>query len=586
MLVDLIILLFAPGFAICEVLGIYAKDDSLSVKLAFIIGVSMSVSILALGASNILGPISYMVVRVLEGASLGASLAIALLNGRGLHIIKMPKRTDLIVLALVAFMGVLTFLIFQKYPIFPAYSDTDYLQNTQVVQGMLVQANTFSSAALYFGIDFLLAAGAVGSSGVPIETIRIGMAVITVLSPLIVYGLAERVWDRATAVMAAAIYVLPGFIWVNIVYNSGTWANFTGILLSAFALMAFVSFPKIGKLGAAFMTLIVLGGLAFSHYTSVFVIPSLVAIGLLSYWKKEDGCSVYLGPSVIIIGMVGGLMILLRDSLVPFLISQTTTVETLATNTVLGAALPTSSFQSMVSVFDDDLGFVMLGALTLLGFFIELRERRNIGGLAMVIWLVPMFFLSLVTNDWRFSYIVMVPMLYFSADGLNKSLNKLTTFNFSSRLTGKRTKIDVTQKTIWAVLIIMLVFATGSRGAIAIQDATTYQSPLAQDQQATYQMMQWTGTHLLGNVSIGTDAWQFAAYYATTEPQSHATAYYLDLQSVDDVFNASADGITYFALVNETISGSTLQELNVSQRFDVVWDGGLAQVYHFNSSVA
>ena len=72
-------------------------------------------------------------------------------------------------------------------------------------------------------------------------TVRWTVAPLTVLSPLLFYLAAQRLFASvAVSTITAAVYSLSATIWFSSIFNSGLYANFFGILASLFLIVAFL----------------------------------------------------------------------------------------------------------------------------------------------------------------------------------------------------------------------------------------------------------------------------------------------------------------------------------------------------------
>ena len=609
-----LVLLFVPGFAISEFLSLYKREDSLSLKLAFVVGMSIAVSTAVFGLWNtFIGPITQQIVGAYTVASLLAVAFVisgSIFRERPPRLWGSPKPSDYFVISLgILVMFIFGLLIFGKYPIFPAYPTTDYVQHTKLALQALSSGTSLSQALLYYGAEYQLAIALLGSTAPPIVVAREAMMIITVLSTLLVYGLAEKAFkSRGVGVIAVAIYLL-GFIWVNIVYNSGTYSNFIGIMLSMFALTFFMSLGEWGKVrgGLAFTIMII--GLAFSHQTSLFVIPVFFVIAyhkslsvrftntkvqldlkpdgirilvwLISSFiisaktkiqtQLKDGWKTHLIPAIILITGMAVMAYLVRNSTLVFLSSILSEGQPLAPTTSLGYIFPRSS---MITVFGDDFAFITLFMFSLVGIGFVLKTRK---GASILTWLAFSFMVSLFSSDWRFAYVFMPPALLLSAFGMHS----LLTMHFSDRMAGVRMKEDKQWTIVWASVIILILFITGSRSMILLTDVTSYQS-LAQDQRSVYNAIIWSGSNL-ANTTVVSNTWQYSVYFDTST-QSHrgVTALYFQIGTTADMDYLARKGYRHYAMTNVTINAETLAYLNASGTFKQIWTDGLTKVYTYS----
>lgn len=86
---------------------------------------------------------------------------------------------------------------------------------------------------LYDGVHVLLGEALLLVGGVPLATLRVAMALLLLLSPLMFYMAALQFFaNGAAAVYGAVIYALSGTVWFPGVFDAGLWPNFFGILVS------------------------------------------------------------------------------------------------------------------------------------------------------------------------------------------------------------------------------------------------------------------------------------------------------------------------------------------------------------------
>ena len=314
-------------------------------------------------------------------------------------------------------MGISLVVIFLKYPIFPAVLSGDFSQhmNTASVLARGVMP-PFSSLVLYYGIEFYLALAVLGSPTVPLVSVRLAMGLLVLISPLIIYACVKQIFDSKAAIWTTAIYALSGFLWFGMVFNSGLWPNFWGLLSSLMLVSATVYFSeKRAGVFSLLLFIVTLGNALFSHYSILLAFPPLMLY--LALKRNWLGFGILTAP--LVVGFV--LFPNLVFGLGAFVGAS---VGNIPQPTFLASImlLPTLSFM-VAEISVNFLGdFAALAVLTLGGYFLWHNwKTRNpkmfiFSAWFLIILLIPVY----SSNAWRFAFIGLMPLTVMAGWSLSK----------------------------------------------------------------------------------------------------------------------------------------------------------------------
>jgi hypothetical protein len=273
--------------------------------------------------------------------------------------------------------------------------------------------------------------------------------------------------------MAAVVYALSGWIWVEWVLISGIWANFFGALASLFLVAAAVRYARRPAPRAFLLLAAALAVAAFSHYSTLMVFPPLAGYLL---WKRS-----WLGAAAFVVPVAAGALLFpsLVHGLLGFL-QPTTQV------TPQSSPLPPSSLGALdAELTGPEFAFLMLGASAFAWLSVKKRSPEMLMVLA---WFVlPLAAAPWNSSAWRFAFVSLVPgtlMLGYVLSLVPKS--PLTTRRGVEHRNLYRTLALV-------CLVVSPVFYP-SWGYLALSHSFQ-----AYPQQGVYDSLLWMGSHLQPN---------------------------------------------------------------------------------------
>jgi hypothetical protein len=548
---------FMPGIGLGELLELWDKNDALMEKLALSFGLGLAVDTLALlilTSGFRVGGLSMAGLSLASVYSLIAFGAVALLGSlvyrRKLAVASRPKASDTWLLILMASLAAMEWSYFQKYPIFPQYESVDFGSHVQFVQSLISGTTTsIPSGILYFGVHFQLAAALLVVGGEPIVTLQQTMAILVVLSPLLFYLAGKVLLGRRLAgLVVASLYAFSGTIWFVGIFNSGLYPNFFGILSALFLVVAAVRLAqsvKSAKLWAVFILALVMA--YFSHYTTVTVLPALLVLPLLQYFKDRRLTLEYLVPALgaVVPGALGALVY--PDLLARALSLAVSGGGVLSGSTALSSALsgfPVLSYMAL-EVYGD-VGFFFLLIFAVVSVYKGYATKRVLAWVPAV-WLVAL--LVAAPRDlsaWRFSYEAMVPLTFMAAYGIFSLLPRLN--RGSPR---KRARNNFGTLVVLVLLLTPIVATSWTVSAMA--DAATDTAAGAQAQRSVYSAFYWlkANTSASSGILSATD-WRFIFTDAVIGRVTHVPQGGGCFTNPQDVQRAALQSnLTYIIVTNE-----------------------------------
>lgn len=475
-------------------------------------------------------------------------------------------------------MGISLGSYFLKYPIFPAVLSGDFSQHmntaTQLAHGNFP---SLSALVLYYGLEAYLGLSVFLFPAVPLQTVRLAMGLLVFVSPLIIYFSVKTLFDSKAALWSAAVYTLSGSLWFGMVFSSGLWPNFWGLLSSLLLIAAAVYLvehplhlkrPYIHptNLKGPIVFSVALVNALFSHYSILLVFPAL----LLYFAIKKNP----LGLGMTFVPLLGGLI------LFPSLISSLSSFGGVSTGTVpapslLAAIIPLPTLSFLVAEISvNALGdFAALSMLGLGGWFLWKNwKTKDSKMLLLSVWfLVALLYPVYSSNAWRFAFIGLMPLTVMGGWSLSSLIPKWPKKGHKAPYLGK-------------TLLIGFLFLTPAFGSWANQsffDSGSNPFQSATQQQADLQAIQWMLANVPSNCLAGVNItkcgvivvndfdFQYLSYMDTrhyTPPLQGLQTIYAPLSNV--VFNnafqvqlfASHYGIYILVAKNGTISSGPCNE--------------------------
>lgn len=450
-----------PGVGLSTLLGVWTDSDGLVARLAYVIGVGLSVDTVAMAISTSGLSMAGVVFRGVWGGTstllilFGAvAFATSLLLRRRLPKFPRPSASDLAVIGTMAFAAIITIVYFQSYPIFPIRYSIDLGNHLHEVSGLINGSRTsIPSEVLYGGAAYQLALGVLAVRGIELVTIQRIMGVLVVLSPPLVYLASLRLTSsERAALLATLMYSLSGTVWALMVFSTGLYSNFYGVFASLFLVVAFVDLTrKRVTLGDWILLALVIGGVYFSHFTLLALLPVFATVGVIGALRHDASYKSQLKVGVLLLapGAVGALLL-------PRVVGKALGLAFggggfVFLNTAVSSILaPLPSLSYLAAEVNNDLGFVALVFLFAVGTYFAFKRRSILLGIP-IIWAFLLLGAAPLNNSaWRYSLEAIVPITLVAGYGLHELLPK-------SR-PGKRRRAFEGDNYRFAVLGLILLF--------------------------------------------------------------------------------------------------------------------------------
>jgi hypothetical protein len=546
-----------PGLGIGEAIAVWKPQDSLVERFAKTLGLGLSIDAILLFLST--SGITVFGVRLI-GVSIGTVYALSI-GGlilivasvavrRAFRFPVRPTRIDLGVLLLMLIQTYMLFLYFQRFPIFPEYPSGDFLQYLHIAEDLASGAVTSGTTSiLYFGIHYQLAAAITAIGGEPLVTIRWTMAALAVLSTPIWFLAAKKLFGKTkVSLIIVTIYSLTATIWFGTIFNAGLYSNFYGILSTIFFLSIICEVQaQEGRSRWWIPFVLSLGNLYLSHYSSLTVLPALVAVPIIARFLSPDQFKRYAAaatvpflPALIIVPLYPGLVTSLLN-----IATQAGSGQALVGSTPLATALSSFPVIGFIATeVTDDIATAALFLFFLLYFYF-LRNSRE-----PRMFIAPIWFFSLVvaapfnTTAWRFSFEAIVPLTLMAGYSIATLIPERVSQK-KVRKTGKRWG----QSVVLAVIMILLApVMIGSWGQNLVQTATSDTQSQALIQNEVYDAILWLQNHTSTNSTyLSVSDWRFT--YTNYMINRHAFYRYTNSPSQGIEF-AIAVGANYIIVTN------------------------------------
>jgi len=550
---------FVPGVGVGELLDAWGGHRSGLIQrigYAFALGIAVDTGVLAARTSGItvaghaltgvdIGTLYFIIA--LGVVALVASLAY---RRRFLFPVR-PALSDAAVVAVMASLALVVWLFFLKYPIFPEYARPDFGIHVQIAEGLVSGSTvTIPRGILYYGVHFQLASAFVFVGGEPLVTAERTMGLLVVLSPLMIYLAATRIFSSIGAgIVTAALYVFSGAVWFDSVFNSGLYANFFGSLVALFLVVALLDVSERIRSPQAWLVfaLAVLAAY-FSHYTTITLLPVLLAVSLVQFIRKRSDYKRILIPSIVAIAPAV-LVVLVRPRIIHLLLYlASASGGALTGSTTLSSALsflPSLSYLAL-EVYDD-IGFVFLL------IFAAVYVYRGVNSKTAVIFVPLFWFAALIiaapqsVTAWRYSYEALLPLVLMSAYGVYSLLPRL---KIQKRRSGESNALGQYARVASVLLLLLVPMVVGSWGTNTVVDVTSNVQVQVQSQQSIYSAMSWLKSNTPTNSTyLSITDWRFL--YTSLIFGRNTTYLYIGSQS-QALSYALQQGFGYIIVTNLT----------------------------------
>ncbi|MDA4113901.1 MAG: glycosyltransferase family 39 protein [Thaumarchaeota archaeon] len=488
--------IFVPGVGLGELLEVWREHDSLTARIAFSFGLGLTVdtTVVMVRTSGVFPSLVGLDLWTIY-STIVFGLAVFLLSSAirkrvGLWV--RPRRLDLVMAAIVLVQGLMILLYFQKYPIFPEYQSPDYAAHVQYAQALISGSSaSIPAGLLYYGVHFQLASSLLLVGGNPLVTVRLTMALLAVLSPLLFYLIAQRLFSSSVAAaIAALVYSLSGTIWFGSIFNTGLYANFFGILASLFLIVALIEVGQNLRSRGAWAVLCLAAITAyFSHYSTITLLPAVLLLPLVEYFADRALPKRLILASLLVVAPAA-IALLVYPSIVNSLELASNGGGVVTGSTWISgllSAVPILSYMAVEVTYD--VGFLIMLILFLVYLWRTFTMRSPL------MFVLPIWFISLLVTSplsigaWRFSFEALVPLTLMAAFGL---FSLLPRFEFRK---GRKASPTLYWKAGLILVLVLVPLFAGSWGVQLVSDATTDTQLISQSQLAVNDSIFWLGTH-------------------------------------------------------------------------------------------
>jgi hypothetical protein len=488
-----LLVIFIPGLGVGELVGAWKVDDGLIERLgmAFAIGISIDALWLFVRTSGF-GFAGFVLVGVNSTSALApivigvVALAISFALRRKFTLRPRWNRFDLVVMLVLLVQISMLMTYYQSYPIFPQYPSGDFVQHviltTSLVSG---SATSFPAGVLYFGIHYQLATALVLVGGEPLITIRYTMAILAVLSSLLFYLVASKLFSsRKIALMTTVFYALSATVWFGTIYNAGLYANFYGMLASVFLIVAFAEVVRAKSYSSWSLFIIALLNGYLSHYSTVTLLAAFLAlIPLQAVLARKHLKGISL-PALAAV-CPSAAVVLAYPAIIQILLSaatvSNTTGQLIVGTTPLASLLvgfPALSF--VATEVTDDIATLALLFFAAVYIFRIRGSRYPLTFLPIIWFIILLATAPFNTTAWRFAFEAIVPLTLMAGYGAASLVPRL--------------RLGLDNRAILGVVVVVIVLSPvliGSWGTQMVQAAQASGPVFPLDQEYVYQGISW-----------------------------------------------------------------------------------------------
>lgn len=490
------------------------------IGIAFGIGIAFDTVVLAFRTSGI--SFGGVTLRGVDTGTLyliiasGAVLLLAsVIYRRKLLFATKPKASDGALAAMMAVLALVVWLIFEKYPVFPEFPHPDFQTHVEIAEGLVSgSVVTIPRGILYYGVHFQLASTLVFVGGEPFVTIQRTMGILVILSPLLVYLVAARIFASiGPGIVAAALYVFSGMVWFDSVFVSGLYANFFGLLVALFFIFVFLELAdKIRSLQTWFLFGLVVAGAYFSHYTIITVLPAVLAVPVVLLLRSRLDYKRYLIPFVASVAPAG-LVVAVRPRIVHFLLylSQSSGGSLTGSTAISSALAFFPSLSYLALEVNDDIAFIFLFLFTVICIYRSASSKDALVFIPLVWFAALIIAAPQNTSAWRYSYEALVPLVLLASYGLFSVLPRL---KIQRRRSGESNALGQYAKVGLVLALLLVPMVVGSWGTTSLSDAVTDTQIQAQSQQSVYSAIMWLKSNTPANSTyLSLTDWRFLYTY-------------------------------------------------------------------------
>ena len=511
--------IFAPGIGLGELLGVWESANvGLIDRIAYAFGLGIAVDTVVLLVRTSGASLAGYTLRGIDPATLYlimvfgiVALGVSLFRRKKLLFPMRPTIQDVALLAIMAVLAIMVSLFFGKYPIFPEYQSQDYGTHVQIAQQLVSGAITsIPGGILYYGIHFQLASALILVGGNPLVTVQRTMGLLVVLSPLLVYLAASRLFSsRSAGLVSSAVYALSGTVWFVSVFDAGLYANFFGILISLFLLVSFVDIiGNIRSVRGWTIFILAIAAAYFSHYTTVTLIPALFGVPIIQLFRDRSDMRRFLIPPIV--AAVPAVLVLASS---PGVVSRVLNLAvagggSLIGNTAISSALaPIPALGYLALEVYDDVAFIFLL------IFAAVYVYKGAVGKSAIIFVPLLWFIALIAaspqnlSAWRFSFEATAPLVLMASFGMFSLLPRV---KIQKNRKGDSNATQQYAKVLVVLLILLSPVVIESWGTTMLSDSVSETQVVSSSQRAVLSALGWIGNNTASNSSfLSVTDWRF-----------------------------------------------------------------------------
>lgn len=390
------------------------------------------------------------------------------------------------------------------FPIFPEIRSADFEQHLSV--SMAYAQGHFqpvSAQLLYSGVEWYLSIGQrLFPHADPFVMVRWSMALLVIVSPVMVYFTSREIFrsfgtkrDRELpAKTTTLVYTLSGFLWFQMVFISGLYANFYGVLssLGLVAATLWLTRDRFSMKKAGVFALLLFNAY-FSHYSTLMVFPPLVAFLAWKFSRKHS-------PRLPIAIAVSGLVIppVLGIFLFPSLAAAFSGFLGPSPGIglspgIIASVIPVPSVKFLAAEVAD-YGFFLLMVGVLFAGSWAVRKKDPLLLTLLAWFILPLVVAPFNSGAWRFSFVSLVPGTLL----VGWTLSRIPKFPFKPAKGPSHMKRGV----LFVLLILPLFTPSSSFAFQGLGHASA--SPYASVDPSVYSSLLWIGRHLQNNYTATT----------------------------------------------------------------------------------
>ena len=260
---------------------------------------------------------------------------------------------------------------------------------------------------------------------------REGMGLLALLSSFWVYAASRRIFENDKSAFACSLVWMSGAVWFGMVFNSGLWPNFYGLLSVLFLTTIALHFVEergeddnnfvfgttkpqrslqinSSTLGFLLVLPFALTNAFLSHYTVLLFLPGLLVICV---GRKRVAKSAFLSFAIILPIILGYFAFgNVAVNLLGFL--QEGEGLPVRMHTQLAAVVPLPVLRFALMEITNDLASVIMLALLALSAVWLIKNREDTSAwLPMLRFLTIFLAAPLNASAWRFSFVALLPLM-------------------------------------------------------------------------------------------------------------------------------------------------------------------------------